>query len=706
MNKKWTQRLLTVGLAFLLSVGQAATGFAENGEGNIVVSGENVFDVEAGKSTKIKLQIKNKGAGTAEDVYVQARGADGIVPYKLRLDGGGNVGDLGKNSLKTIQINVTMDDTVEEASYPIALDYTYNTSGGNSKSGTTTIYLRVKGYNREPEAALRNMKLSPDTLSPGSSAKISGELVNQSGFAMYQVELSLDNLTTDGISLAGGFNSKSLSSLPAGGKMDFSFPLVAGADMAAGNYPVSIKLTYQNVYGKEYEKTQQYYINVGGVAGQKADLEIRNMSEPSGTYGVNQNFTISFDLYNKGETTAKNIVVTATPVDESAVVPKSASRKTVKELTAGASTHLSFSFAGTAASTSQNYAIEFTVEYTSGGTAVTTFRQFAGVNVNNPDSDETNSSKPKIIVSNYECNPLIVMAGEEFDLHLTLLNTHKEKAVKNIKMYLTLAEETSSDSEKSGNIFTPVNSSNTFYFDSIAPKGTVDKALRLYVVPEAQPKTYTLTVNFEYEDSKGQEYTATELLGINVKQVTELQIDEFSVPDTVELYQPVTIAFSYYNTGKVSLSNLMIQVEGDVDCANKNTFIGNMDSGYSDYFETTFSPNSVGEVPVTIILSYEDPSGETVEIRKELLLNVTEPYVPDEEEMNENPPMDKKKLGISAFVLVILAALLVVFVQKQKEPPKSTGESTTAEEGFDEEDDFVDTYAEENEDKDEEGMPL
>jgi len=703
MNKNWMQRILAVGLALTLVIGQTVTGFADGGEGNIVIAGGNVFDVDTGADTKIKLQVKNKGAGEAQDVSLQARGAEGIVPYKLKLDWDGHVGDLGRNSSKSINLYVTMDGIVEEPTYPIALDYVYNTEGGESKSGTTTIYLRVKGYNREPEFQLDSMKLTPDTLSPGSSAQLSGELVNAGDFDIYQVELSLDNLTTDGISLTGGFNSKSFSTLPVGGKMGFSFPLVASADMAAGNYPVAIKLKYQNAYGKEYEKTQQYYINVGGVAGQKADLEIRNMSEPKGTYGVNQNFTISFDLHNKGAVAAKNIVITANPVDASAVVPKSSSVKTVSELAPGASSHQSFTFAGTAASESQNYAIEFAVEYTSGGTATTTFRQFAGVNVYNADSEE-NSSKPKIIVSNYSSDPLIVMAGEEFDLHMTLLNTHKEKTVSNIKMFLTLAEETSSSSEKSGNIFTPVNSSNTFYFDEIPPKGTVDKALRLYVVPEAQPKTYTLTVNFEYEDGKGQEYTATELLGINVKQVTELQIDEFSVPDMVEQYQPVTVAFNYYNTGKVALSNLMIRVEGDVDCQNKNTYIGNMDSGDSDYFETTFSPYTIGEVPVSIVISYEDPSGETIEQRRELLLNVMEPYIPEDMEgMQEEPPMDMKKVVSGIAILLILTALLALFVKKQKEPPKSTGESIgDPEEGEDEIDDFVDEY----EDKDEEGMPL
>ena len=485
--------------------------------------------------------------------------------------------------------------------------------------------------------------------------------------------------------------------------------VVSGVMVLARNGKAASELSRQireDEFGKEYEKTNQYYINVGGVAGRKADLTIRNMKEPGGVYGVNQNFTVSFDLYNGGKVAAKDIVITASPVDGSAVVPKSGSMKTVDKLAPGASSHQSFTFAGTAKSSTQNYAIEFTVEYTSGGTAVTTFRQFAGVNVSNPDNDDDEkSSKPKIIVSDYKCDPLIVMAGEEFDLNMTLMNTHRQKAVSNIKMFLTLAEETSSDNEKSGNIFTPVNSSNTFYFDSIPAKGTVEKSLRLYVVPDAQPKTYTLTVNFEYEDSKGNEYTAAELLGINVKQVTDLQIDEFSVPDTVEQFQPVSVSFSYYNTGKVNLSNVMIKVEGDVECANKNTFIGNLEQGDSDYFETTFSPNTIGQVPVAIVISYEDPSGELVEVRRELLLNVVEPYAPEDMPMEEDGAMDTGKIITSLCVLAVLGGLLALFVKKQKEPPKSTGESIGDVEEIEEDaDDYEDEEVIVTDD--EEGMSL
>ncbi len=713
MNKKWLQRILALAMVFSLIAGQCVIGFASEGEGNIVISGDGVYEVEAGKTTKIELQVKNRGSGTAENVSIQPRVPSGVAPFRVKVQGNNYLGDMGANAYKKVTLQVTVDGEVQERSYSLPIEYTYSSRSGSAQSGSMTIYLKMKGFDFEPGFAFKDMKLSPEAMSPGSSARLSGRLTNTGGQDMYQVELSLDNLTTEGISLSGGFNSKMVSKLASGGSTSFQFPLVASADMAAGNYPVAIKLKYRDQNGKEYEKTNQFYVNVGGVAGKKAVLEIKNMKEPGGTYGVNQNFTVSFDLQNTGAAAAKDIVVTTEGVDSTAVVPKSSSMKNIQSLAPGSSTHLSFTFAGTSQSASQNQAIQFTVEYTSGGTAKTTFKQYAGANINNPtkDSDGTeNTSKPKIIVSNYTCDPLIVMAGQEFDLNLTLMNTHKQKAVKNIKMFLTLAEETSSETEKSGNIFTPVNSSNTFYFDSIRPKGTINKALRLYVVPEAQPKTYTLTVNFEYEDAKGTEYTATELLGINVKQVTELQIDDFSIPEQVEQGMPVTVGFSYYNTGKVTLNNLMIKVEGDVDCQNKNTYIGNMESGSSDYFETTFTPNGTGEVPVSIVITYEDPSGETIEQRRDMIMQVTEMEMPnDMEDPNASAPMDKKHIAIGLGLLVILAGALAFFVKNQKQLPKSTAESVSSvddlEDDF-EEDDFVEEVTEVIHEDDKEGMSL
>lgn len=696
MNKKWTRCAVLLMLLFSLVLGQAATSFAAEGEANIIIASGNVYDVESGKDTKIRMQVKNKGAGTAENVYIQAKSANGIVPYKLSMEGNGNVGSLGVNGVAYITLNVKMEDVVDEPSYPITLEYTYATSGGESKSGSATIYLRIRGYNKEPQVVLEDVKLQPEVLIAGEKGVLSGKLFNRGTFVLHQAELSLVDLQTDGITLTQGFHSKQSAMLQIGNSMDFSFPLTAHEDMKTGNYPVNIKLKYKNEFGKEYERTQQYYIRVEDEdSDEEAYLEIRNMTEPSGRYEVGEEFSISFALHNTGKAEAENIKIEAVPAAESDVVPKSASVKTIQKLGVGEVSQQTFRFMGTKDASTQNYAIGFTVTYLAAEDEEKTFQQFAGVNVKNTEKDEEeeeeeNTSKPKIIVSNYKCDPLIVMAGEEFDLHMTLMNTHRAKKVENIKMFLTLAEETSSDDEKSGNIFTPVNSSNTFYFDEIGTKKTVDKQLRLYVVPDAQPKTYTLTVNFEYEDSEGKEYTATELLGINVKQVTELQVDEFSIPESVEQYMPVSVAFQYYNTGKVTLNNLMIKVEGDVECQNRSTYIGNMESGYGEYFETSFTPTKMGEVPVSIVISYEDPSGEYIEQRKDFVLQVSEPMMEDFEEIEEMPAYDMKKIGMGVGAAAVIAAAAAVILKKRtaKKAEAHLQEDTA------EEDDFEDTYEE------------
>lgn len=685
---KW-KKLTTLLLLCIAMILPSVTAFAETA--SIVVSGERIYEIESGVDNLIKMQIKNKGESSSGNIYVDVL-TEPTDPFRVQIKSGSNIGSLGRNGIADLTMVAKITGEITEATYPVTLNFTYD--------GTTTqdtIYFEMKDFTKEAQFGLTNMTMTPESLSTGEAGVLSGAIQNQSGHTMYDVRVSLENLDTNGISLANGFNHQYIAEIGAGTQKEFSFPLVASADMSAGNYPVEILLSYENEYGKLTEKTQNYYINVGGVAGQTSEILIQNMVEPSGTYDVNENFTVTFNLYNDGAVSAKDIIVSALPMDASAIVPKSNSMKTIAELGVGESYPISFTFAGTAAANTQNHAIEFAVEYTSGGSKVHTTRQYAGVNVYNPDSDDATESKPRIIVQEYHADPISVMAGEEFDLFMTLWNASSEKDVQNIKMYFSLAEETSSESETSGNVFIPVNSSNTFYFDEIPSRGTVDKSMRLYVVPEAQPKTYTLTVNFEYEDASGNEYTATELLGINVKQSTEIQMDDFSIPDMVEMYMPVSVSFGYYNTGKVTLNNVMVRVEGDVECDSKSTYIGNMEVGDSEYYDVMFTPMMAGDVPVAIVISYEDATGEVYEERREFDMMVMEPYYPEMDDMDmmpEEAPTDMKKVGISIGLLAVGLLGLFVFIKKQKgDTADSHGYA------YEDEDD-------EEDDEDEEGMSL
>ena len=44
MNKKWLRRILAMAMVFSLAAGSWVTGYADDGEGNIVISGDGVYE--------------------------------------------------------------------------------------------------------------------------------------------------------------------------------------------------------------------------------------------------------------------------------------------------------------------------------------------------------------------------------------------------------------------------------------------------------------------------------------------------------------------------------------------------------------------------------------------------------------------------------------------------------------------------------------
>lgn len=639
-----------------------------------------VFNINAGSKNEIELLIKNTSIFVAREVTITTVLTDvSSNPFIFEIaDGQSNMRDISSRASKQFTLIVDADKTAEAKTYSVDLTYTYFNTYGKKFTNTNTIYLKIQ-EEAKAEFSIQNFDVKPSELAAGESGELSAEIFNSGDVNLFNVSVTLDGLDAKGISVKNGSNTTRIEQVIAKHTAPFTFEVATDPNMESGNYPITIMVSGEDDDAKHHEYQQQFFVNVGGSASGKPSLQIINMAEPTGIYGVNENFSVTFDLSNVGEGKAEDITVSAIGVGEGGVVPKSSSIQSIKTLESGEVQPLSFTFAGTSASKTQNYSIEFTVTYFDSAKKETTFKQYAGVNINNPEEDEEDEdkeeSKPKIIISNYECNPMIVTAGKEFDLMMTFQNTHTEKAVKNIKMFLTLEEETSTDNAKTGNIFTPVDSSNTFYFDSIPAKGTANKSIRLYAVPDAQPKTYTLTVNFEYEDLKGKEYTATELLGINVQQSTQFGTGDIYIPEMMEIGNPVNLSFEIYNTGKVTLNNLTVKIDGDVQTQSKTTYLGNLESGNSTYYDSSFVPMTVGEIPVNVIISYDDPSGETHEEVHEFNMSVTEPVMMDDEMMGMNnmeiggAETTLKKYGIIAGVvigIVVLVVIIVIVLKKRK----------------------------------------
>ncbi len=645
---------------------------------SLKIQSNTMISASPGDEFTEEMIIKNTSSFYAYNVLVQAAAEGSDIPYEMEFENNSNVKHSIQNTgIAKVYIKFKIDRNAATGTYPINLHYSFTNREKKSFTGDDRIFLKITNTQNFPVVVLNNFRMSKDKITAGENVTVEVDLENTGKLAARDVQVALTSLSTEGITLYKDANMAYFSEYNTDYKNKLTFEFTSNPNMETGSYPAVFKVTYKDVEGKDYSKEYTCYINVVAKddteEDKKSNLSIVSMQPPSGVYGVNQIFEIKMMLKNSGENDASNIVIKAKTPEGDVIVPRSTDTVSIASLKVGQSVPLSFSFSPTHASRTKNYSIGFDVEYETGAKLEDktkekqTFSQYAGVNVTNPEGDEEDNKKedekddekkstPKIIVSKYVCTPVIVEAGKKFDLALTFKNTHANKTANNIKLFLTAEDET----EEKGNVFSPDNSSNTFYIDSIPPKGEVSHVFKMFAVPDAKPRTYTLKVNFEYEDNELNTFETTELVGINVKQSAGFDTSEIIFPEYATLGEPMNFSFELYNTGKVTLSNFMIRAEGDFDTSGATLYIGDFDSGSSEYYEGMITPIQTGECSGRLIISYDDTDGEHKEDVREFTVNVDEAApVMNPDDMDS---MEEEEEGTSSFKIIIMIAVPAVII--------------------------------------------
>ncbi|MGI6421013.1 MAG: COG1361 S-layer family protein [Syntrophomonadaceae bacterium] len=125
----------------------------------------------------------------------------------------------------------------------------------------------------------------------------------------------------------------------------------------------------------------------------------------------------------------------------------------------------------------------------------------------------------------------------------------------------------------------------------------------------------------------------------------------------------INLYCTYYNTGKGSLSNLIIKLEGNFKAVDKTVFMGDMEQNSSGYYETAFEPQEAGEILGQLVFSYQDGSGEPLVVVEPFSLNIAE----DSPAQEIDNPISK---GISPWLVIIpiiaVAAALAVWQMQRK----------------------------------------
>lgn len=390
----------------------------------------------------------------------------------------------------------------------------------------------------------------------------------------------------------------------------YSFSFRISDDAKAGIYALKFNLEYTNLNDETFTAEQKLYFKISKEM-VKPILNISDISTGETSIVAGEKFPLTFKITNRGEVEANNVEVTLKNMSmDNFMAVDSNDYKFIGNLKSAESAFVSFDmFASSKISKGPNSIVaEIKCKDTSGNemTVEKTIYISNVLSENEVEDDSNSNSRPKIIIASYSTNPSSIVAGKTFNFAFTFKNTSKDKKLKNMKITLSSTD----------GAFIITKGSNTFYVENVGVLEVLSQNIELRAKQDLASNSYPLIINFEYEDSNGKEYTATETINIPVTEYSKLEINSVYSNDTV-LGSNTSLSFSYVNMGKATVSNLTASVEGDYTSVQPINYIGNCTAGTYDYYDIEVTPTKEGTNYGTLVLSFEDSSGSVIEVRKE-----------------------------------------------------------------------------------------
>ncbi|MGI6752322.1 MAG: hypothetical protein ACOX4U_06880 [Anaerovoracaceae bacterium] len=490
----------------------------------------------------------------------------------------------------------------------------------------------------------------------GKENTITFEVFNKGNMMIRDAQLMLT--LPEGLSVYNDSNTLSLGYLSPGNRRSIAYTIYVGDKVESKMQPITVQLTgfnYSSGEGATKEKT--FYIPVEGRKGSNLskvqDLEIRNIKIPSEVSGSNP-FDLYFEVMNKGKYGVEDVKISLELPEK--ILNRTVSNFSEGRIDAGSVRKYTVSLFASPDAEKRNYPINIMIK--AQGEEGGQISQYAGVFINPEEEVGMGVKTPQLMISGYGFGGSNVQAGGSFPLSLSLLNT-SAKELRNIKVTLK---------DGDGQLV-PLNSSNSFYIDSIDAKSVYNTSMLFKVKPQAEQKTASINVTMTYEDKKGNEFSVEDMISIPVTQEIRLVIDDIVPPYELYVGNPGSAEVHFYNMGKNTLSNVRVTAEGNFDVMETNSYYaGNIESGRSDVFTFTFIPRDVGPMDGVVTFTYEDNEGATQFMEVPFVFEAVEmpdwneEFDPEEEEGIKVP----WSLIIAGIVIVIATAAIIIWRRVRK----------------------------------------
>ena len=384
----------------------------------------------------------------------------------------------------------------------------------------------------------------------------------------------------------------------------------------------------------------------------------------SSTLSYNGDTSLTITVQNTGSATMKDITMTLDGMATGSVTLKSGMDvQTLVELGPGQQSTFTYQLHGDEALPSGTAILTATAACGEEKSVAKVFVPCVGKPETSGGEGESGpgSSKPQVIIESYTYGEegTSVTGGSTFTLGMTLKNTSSSSAIENIKMVVSSAAD-----ETTGGVFTPASSSNSFFIAKVGAGESFTESIDLTVKADAPPKSYGIDVQIAYEavvDGKRESLTATERITIPVSQPDRFEVEDAQISSTVYVGDSTYCSVSYVNKGKSAIYNLSIAVEGTgFTTADANTYVGNVEAGNGDYFETTLNVTEPGTIDGKFIITYEDSAGTQTTLERPFTATVMEMDWGEPDPMEPTEPVDANPgLPLWGKILIIVGCVVV-----------------------------------------------
>lgn len=399
--------------------------------------------------------------------------------------------------------------------------------------------------------------------------------------------------------------------------------------------------------------------NMSGVTTSFGSLQVAG-TNVDGSYTVptgtpNQTISMRIPVINVGGTLTGVTVspVVSTSLDEFPFVVESTNySKYFSYWASGEIKYLDYTFTVSPFATSGNKAIKFKATYfENSAPAEGSFStQITIIDGYDASAMAVMVKEYKLYVDNTEVSGL--MAGEETELRLTVINNSKVDTAKKVIGSLVFTN--------SPGLTLCVGGTDTAYADTIKPGGTATLTYKIMAKQDAEVGPAMLGINLTYETTEAVAGKAAQNIMLPISQQMDILAGTPEVYGTPSKDKEATISVPLTNMGRAKALNIRVMATDGMTSPTP-CYVGDLLAGGSTSADVTVNFSKIGAFVGKLILQYEDANGETYSQDISVPLSVAESSAD-----TDANSVNTQKSGTGSrwwlWLLVILLVLIIIAI--------------------------------------------